>query len=173
MLTAKTTICLDPFSRQQEAVSAPQSPAEISAWFSVSDAGVIVEPLVMMTLAPGTRGERSAVGIVEQRNRPTPVSLPGGAAMTLSAGGGTLASDEVVTGSRVACAPSTTAASRYGEKAGARYGVAAPEAADGELRFPMLPPAGADEWTKERVWRRVAMRLESLLEVGGSDPARR
>jgi hypothetical protein len=119
-----------------------------------------------MTLAPGTRRERTAVGIVERRDRPTLVQLPDADIATLTSGLGSRTTDEFVTGGGVAGGgASSTAASRYGETQ-ARYDVTPTAPSSEALRFPALPPVDGGTCTKERIWRRVAMEIESLSAAG-------
>jgi len=173
MFTANTKHDLESLLGQQ-AAAAPAPVVEaapVSAWFSVSDEGVVVDPLVVMTLAPGTRRERTAIGVVDQRDRPTLVQLPGVEAATLTSGAGRRATDEFVTGGQAGGrGVSSTAASRYGE-AKARSGVTPPLLSSEALQFPAPPLVDESAWMRERIWRRVAMRIESLSATGESGSA--
>ena len=168
MLTVKTMNDIESILKQRAAIApAPVVEApSVSAWFSVSDEGVAVDPLVVMTLAPGTRRERTAVGIVERRDRPTLVQLPGADIATLTSGLGSGATDEFVTGGgAVGGGASSTAASRYGETQG-RCDVTTLPPSSEVLRFPAFPAVDGGPCTKERIWRRVAREIESMPATG-------
>ncbi len=173
MLTVKTINDIESILSQRAGIApAPVVEApSVSAWFSVSDEGVAVDSLIVMTLAPGTRRERTAVGIVERRDRPTLVQLPDADAATLTSGLGSRATDEFVTGGGAAGGgASSTAVSRYGETQ-AGYDVTSTAPSSEAMRFPAVSLADEGACTKERIWRRVATQIEILSAAAesGSD----
>jgi hypothetical protein len=180
MLTTQTMNQLESLLHQQAALApAPVTPvadapipvvatAPVSAWFSVSDNGVDVDPLVVMTVAPGTNRECAAVGIVDQRERPTLVQVPGAQEITATTGAGVSSTEEFVTGEGgFERRASSTAGSRYGA-AKTRYVVTPSVDSSETTRFPASSPVDEAAWLRERIWRRVAMRIESLSAMDGN-----
>jgi hypothetical protein len=147
-----------------------------SAYFSVVGTGVVVDPLITLVLAPGTRGERTAVGIVTDLAQPTPFLAPGVKRESYSVGHQSV--DVVLTVSvdgdgRVAHAQTAkvvSSVSRHDPLGDAmdvrRHAISEPDA---DLCFPNVEPVETHETMRERIWATVSARLElsTELETGG------
>ena len=127
----------------------------------------MVDPLITLALAPGTRRERTAVGIVTGLAQPTPFLAPGIKRPSYSAGGQSV--DVVLTVS-VDAEGNTDPRARLSEAGSSvswheptisALGVtprAAP-APDADLCFPTVEQAEPHETTRARIWAEVCARI--------------
>ncbi len=156
------------------------APMVESAYFSIAGEGVVVDPLITLAVAPGTRREQMAVGIVTDTAHPTPIQAPGVEQESYSGNVSRPAVDVALTVSfdaerNVAEArPShvVSSASRHKPESEAAIdmgnGVPAPDA---ELRLPNVEPIEADEITRGRIWARISARLEAILDIEEPGPS--